>query len=137
MARVSAGLNVVSERKIAPEAKYTLVIKKPVDFKALSDKSDLGDTAYEFIFWPAIEGAGELDGHEIRHRATTSTKGSRWFLKTFLTGIGVSVAEDGSFDTDDVPGKRFSTIVKQRTYKDKNDRDAVANELDPQGCIRA
>jgi len=133
--RIEAGLNDVADFGPVPAGQYELAIKEPMEVVPVVDeKTDIGGRVYNFTVWCEIT-AGEHAGKRIRRGFTNRTKGSRYFLKTFLERIGVAVDEKGGFATEDLLGKRFKAYVSERVYTDSNGQERKTNDLDVESIV--
>ena len=134
--RIEAGLNVVSEFKLLPEGVHEFAALDPLEIKESEKQpNDIGGRAYNLTFTFTVVG-GENDGYKLKVFKSNATKGIRFFLKQLLVSIGVDCGEDGSFDTDQVLGKRFRGLVKYRQYKSNDGKDRQTNELDVESVVR-
>lgn len=132
---LDAGLHDVADFTPIPPNNYDFVIKKPMEVKPVSgEKTDIGGNKFTFIIYPEILG-GEMGGKEVRRQFSNGSKGSRYFLKSFLTKIGVNVTKEGAFASEDLLGKRFRAAVGERAYKDQQGKEKMAADLDSETAI--
>ncbi len=68
-------------------------------------------------------------GKIVRRRFSAATPGSRYYLKAFLTALGVSIDADGSFETSNLIGKKFQAIVKHREYINTRGEQSIAADI--------
>lgn len=133
---IEGGLNDFEDFSPVPPGKYEFVIKEPVKVeKVEGEQTDIGGQLYKFTILPEVVG-GDSAGKKVPRKLTNRSKASRYFLRTFLEKIGVSITAGGGFATEDVLGRRFSASVGERTYKDQDGNEKKAAELD-EGSIVA
>ena len=131
---IEAGLNDFEDFSPVVPGSYEFIIKEPVDITPnLEMQTDIGGAAYVFIVRPEIVG-GDLAGKQVRCRFSNKSKGSRYFLKSFLEKIGVNIGEGGGFTSEDVLGRKFKASVGERLGTGENAGKKYA-EMDTESII--
>lgn len=133
---IEAGLNDFEDFSPVPPGKYEFAIKEPVETTPnADDKTDIGGQLYTFVIRPEIVG-GEQAGKKIRRQFTNKTKTTRYFLRSFLEKLGVNIRDGGGFTSEDLLGRRFSGVVNERTYKDKESGEMKkTSDLDTESIV--
>jgi len=135
MARIEAGLHDFEDFSPIPSATYEFIIKEPMLVEPVVDKTtDIGGKTFNFILYPEVIG-GEKAGRKIRRQFSNGSKGSRYFMKSFLEKIGVAVTKEGAFNSEDVLGRRFKAAVGERMYNDQQGNSKKANDLDTESAV--
>lgn len=133
--RIEAGLNDYADYSPIPPGTYEFVIKDPlVSIPVLDSKTDIGGNQYKFELTLEIVG-GEQAGKKVFRRFTNKSKGSRYFLRSFLEKVGASIGEKGGFSSEDLLGKRFKAAVNDRLYKDDAGNEKKASDLDTESVV--
>lgn len=135
--RLEAGLNDVADFSPIPDGLYDFIIKQPLEVVPEEGdiRTDIGGKLYVFYVRPEIE-SGEHAGRELRTRFSNRTKGSRYYFKSFLEKIGVSVDETGGFATEDLLGRRFRAPIVQRPYEDKTTgQQKTISDIDTEAAV--
>lgn len=133
--KIDGGLNDFTDFSPVKVGVYDFLIKKPMDITPSTDKTDIGGKKFTFVVWPEIIG-GELAGKEVRRQFSNGSKGSRYFMKSFLEKIGVAISKEGTFNSEDLLGKKFRCAVGERRYKDAEGNDKTASDLDTESAIK-
>lgn len=133
--KIEAGLQDFEDfSPVAPGA-YTLTIKKPIEvIPSVDEKTDIGGKLYQFVIRPEIVG-GPSAGKGLRRQLSNRSKASRYFLRTFLEKIGVSLSKEGGFNTEDLLGRQFKANVGERAYVDKEGNTKKAAEIDDNSIV--
>lgn len=126
-----AGLNDVADYSPVPVGNYEFVIKEPMEITPDKDgaKSDINLAIYKLVINPEIA-KGEHAGKKVRRMFTTKSKGTRYWLKSFMEKLGVSVTKEGQFNSEDLLGRRFTANVGERGYTDAEGAAKKASDLD-------
>jgi len=133
---IDGGLNDFADFSPVPVGVYDFVIKKPMDVTPEHDKqTDIGGKLFTFVIWPEILG-GENAGKEVRRQFSNNSKGSRYFLKSFLEKIGVAITKEGAFNNSDLLGKKFRAAVNERIWEDKDGNKKKGSDLDTESIIK-
>ena len=115
---------------------YEFVIRKPMDVIPEHDKkTDIGGKFFKFVIWPEIIG-GESAGKEVRRQFSNNSKGSRYYLKSFLEKIGVNITKEGAFSSEELLGKKFRCAVGERSWKDDDGSTKKGNDLDTESAVK-
>ena len=134
--RLEAGLHDVEDFSPVKPGTYDFVIKDPMECVPVVDqKTDIGGKCWNFVIRPEVLG-GELAGKKVRRQFGNRSKGSRYFLKSFLERIGVAVSKEGAFTSEDLLGKRFRATVGERLGKDKDGNERMYADLDTESVIK-
>ncbi len=132
---IESGLHDFEDFSPVATGVYDFVIKDPMEVIPIVDeKTDIGGKKYTFIIWPEII-AGDLAGKKVRRQFSNGSKGSRYFLKSFLEKIGVSISKEGAFSSESLLGKRFRCGVGARGYKDSDGNSKIAADLETESAI--
>lgn len=133
---IDGGLNDFADFSPVAVGVYDFVIKKPMDVVPNRDKqTDIGGKLFTFVIWPEIVG-GDNAGKEVRRQFSNGSKGSRYFLKSFLEKIGVAITKEGAFNSTEIMGKTFRAAVNERMYKDGDGNQKKAADLDTESIIK-
>ena len=133
---IDAGLNDFEDFSPVKPDVYEFVIKEPVEIMPIVDEqTDIGGRAYNFVIRPEIVG-GEQAGKKVRRQFSNKTKATRYFLRSFLEKVGVTINTGGGFTSEDLLGRRFRAAVGERSYIDKNDGTTKkASDLDTESIV--
>ena len=133
---IDGGLHDVADFSPIPVGVYDMIIKDPMEVIAVVDKkTDIGGKVFTFIIWPEIIG-GDNAGKKVRRQFSNQSKGSRYFLKSFLDKIGVSITKEGAFASENLLGKKFRAAVNERIYKDAEGNEKKASDLDTESAVK-
>lgn len=111
---IEAGLNDFEDFSPVAVGVYDFVIKEPVEIiPVVDEKTDIGGMMYNFIIRPEIV-SGEQAGKKVRRQFSNKSKATRYFLRSFLEKVGVSIREGGGFTSEDLLGRKFRAAVGQR-----------------------
>ena len=128
--KIEGGLHDFTDISPIPPAEYELLIKDPIEVKKIEGEStDIGGTQYTFVLFVEVA-TGAFAGKRIRRQFSNKSKGSRYFMKSFMEKLGIAISKDGAFSSEDFLGRRFNATVGERMYKDKDNNEKKANELD-------
>ncbi|RLC39540.1 MAG: hypothetical protein DRH51_06945 [Candidatus Coatesbacteria bacterium] len=133
--KVEAGLNNFEDYSPLPPGKYTFAIKEVPEVETIPDEqTDIGGRSYRItVVCEVVE--GEHSGKTVRRTFVNRTKGTRYFLHTFLVCLGVPIDETGAFRTEDLVGKKFSAVVSERGYTDANGNERKAADLNVESVV--
>lgn len=133
---IEAGLHDFEDFSNLEPGVYTFAIKEPMEVTpTVDEKTDIGGKLYTFIVKPEVVG-GERAGKKMRKQMTNRSKASRYFLRSFLEKIGVTVTKEGNFSSEAVLGKKFKSAVVARSYKDKTTGDVkTASDFDENSIV--
>jgi len=132
---IDAGLNDFEDFSPVPPGIYEFAIKEPVEVAPIVDEqTDIGGKAYNFVIRPEVVG-GEQAGKKVRRQFSNKTKATRYFLRSFLEKVGVSIREGGSFTSEDLLGRRFRAAVGERIWKDKEGNERKGADLDSESIV--
>lgn len=128
---VPSGLHDVADFSPVPVGNYEFVIKEPMEITPdpTGVKSDIGLPIYKLIINPEIV-KGEHVSKKVRRMFTTKSKGTRYWLKSFMEKLGVSITKEGKFNSEDLLGRRFTANVGERGYTDAEGTAKKASDLD-------
>ena len=133
--KIEAGLHDVADFSPLPAGEYEFIIKDPMDIVPVVDeRSDIGGKVYNFVVYAEVA-SGEHAGKRVRRGFTNRSKATRYFLRTFLDRIGVSIEGSGSFNSEDLLGRRFKANVSERSYTDQNGNERKAADLDVESIV--
>jgi hypothetical protein len=108
---LDANLNDFEDFGPIPAGKYSFTIKTPAEVTSnAGEKNDIGGQLFKIIFYPEIVG-GEQSGKRCRVSFSNQSKGNRYFLKSFMEKIGVTITGSGAFNSDDLMGKTFNAAI--------------------------
>lgn len=110
---IDARLDDFEDFAPVPPNTYEFIIKEPVEVKPLPEPTDIGGKAYDFVIKPEIVG-GDQAGKKVRRQFSNRSKATRYFLKSFLEKVGVSIKDGGSFTSEDLLGRKFQATVGER-----------------------
>lgn len=133
---IPGGLNDFADFSPVAVGVYDFVIRKPMEVNPAHDeKTDIGGKKFTFVIWPEIVG-GPCAGKEVRRQFSNGSKGSRYFLKSFLEKIGVNITKEGAFSSEEALGKKFRAAVNERIYKDNDGNEKKAADLDTESIVK-
>ena len=133
--KIEGGLHDFTDYSPIPSANYEFVIKEPMEVKPNEGEStDIGGKVFTFIINPEVVG-GDHAGRKVRRQFANKSKGSRYFMKSFLEKIGVSITKEGAFNTEDLLGRKFKAAVGERGYTDNDGNLKKANDLDTESVV--
>lgn len=113
---------------------YEFIIKEPVEIvPSVDEKTDIGGKLFNFVVRPEIVG-GEQAGKKVRRQFSNKSKATRYFLRSFLEKVGVSIREGGSFTSEDLLGRKFKAAVGQRAGTGENAGKMYA-DLDTESIV--
>jgi len=114
---------------------YEFIIREPVEVIPVVDKkTDIGGKCYNFIIRPEIVG-GEQAGKKVRRQFSNSSKATRYFLRSFLTKVGVNIQTGGSFTSEDLLGRKFRATVGERIVKEGERAGQKFADLDTESIV--
>lgn len=133
--KIEAGLNDFEDFSPLTPGEYTFAIKDPMEVvPSIDEKTDTGGKLFKFIIWPEVVG-GEKAGKKVRRQLSNRSKASRYFLRTFIEKIGVSLAPEGGFNSENLLGRQFKASVSERMYQDKDGNSKKAAEIDDNSIV--
>jgi len=133
--KFEAGLHDFSDFALLPSAEYEFVIKEPLEVTELKgQKTDISGKEYTFVLWAEVT-VGEYAGKKVRRQFSNRSKGARYFMKSFMERLGISITKDGAFNSEDFLGRRFKATVGERAYTDQQGQEKKANDLDTESTI--
>lgn len=133
---LQAGLNDVADFSPVPVGNYEFAIKEPMEITPdpAGTKSDINLPIFKLVINPEIS-KGEHVGKKVRRMFTTKSKGTRYWLKSFMEKLGVAVTKEGTFNSEDLLGRRFKANVGERGYTDAEGTAKKASDLDTESVI--
>jgi hypothetical protein len=131
---LDAGLDDFEDFSPVPPGVYEFIIKEPVEIKPLTEKTDVGKDAFEFILRPEIVG-GDQAGKKVRRQFTNKTKATRYFLRSFLEKVGVDIRTGGGFTSEDLLGRRFRAAVGERLVTEGASAGKKFADLDSESAV--
>jgi len=133
--RIEAGLNDFEDFSPLAPGNYSFVIKEPMEVIPESEnKTDIGGKMFTFVIKPEVVG-GDHAGKKCRRQFSNRSKGSRYFLRSFLEKLGIALQETGGFNSEDLLGKQFKAEVGERLYNDKEGNQKKAADLDTESIV--
>jgi hypothetical protein len=131
---IDANLNDFEDFSPIPVNTYDFVVKEPVEvIPVVDEKTDIGGRQFIFIIRPEVVG-GEHAGKKSRVRMSNKSKASRYFLKSFLEKIGVTIQSNGQFSSEDLLGKNFRASISEVAGTGENAGKKYSN-LDTESAI--
>ena len=135
MARIEAGLHDFEDFAPVTPGTYDFAIKEPMQvIPNVTEPTDIGGKMFTFIIMPEIIG-GDLAGKKVRRQFSNRSKGSRYFMKSFLEKVGIKVSKEGAFNSEDLLGRQFKATVNERMYTDKEGNSKKAADLDSESVV--
>lgn len=132
--KFEAGLHDFEDFAPIPANTYDFVIKEPLDVtEEKGKKTDIGGKTFKFVQFIEVA-SGEFAGKRVRRQFSNASKGSRYFMKSFLEKIGVAISKEGAFSSEDLLGKRFKATTSIRSYE-KDGAPKTAAEVDTESII--
>ena len=132
---IDAQLNDFEDFSPVQPGIYEFAIKEPVEVIPVVDEpTDIGGKCYNFVIRPEVVG-GEQAGKKVRRQFSNKTKATRYFLRSFLEKVGVSIREGGSFTSEDLLGRKFKAAVGARIGKDKEGNERTYADLDTESIV--
>jgi len=128
--KLEAGLHDVADFSPITPGVYELVIKEPPEIiPEVYDETDIGGKMYTINVQCEIASGPEA-GKKVWRRITNKSKATRYFMKRFLEGIGITIGSDGSFITENMLGRKFKAAIYDRQYKDADGNEKKASDID-------
>ena len=132
--KFEAGLHDFEDFSPVPANQYDFLIREPMEItEDKAKKTDIGGKVFKFVQFLEIS-SGEFAGKRVRRQFSNATKGSRYFMKSFLEKIGVEISKTGSFSSEDLLGKKFKGTTSIRSYE-KDGAPKTAAELDTESIV--
>ena len=135
MARIEAGLHDFEDFSPVAPGTYDFVIKEPMQvIPNVTEKTDIGGKMFQFVIYPEVVG-GPLAGKKVRRQFSNRSKGSRYFMKSFMDKVGVAITKEGAFNSEELLGRQFKATVNERMYTDKEGNSKKGSDLDSESVV--